>query len=563
MKKTSLRLLPIIIILSISTTATYAGNGNGSCFSESPKREVRAVWLTTIGGLDWPHSYAQSEASIEKQKNELATILDRLKSMNFNTILLQTRIRATVIYPSMIEPWDGCMSGIPGQSPGYDPLQFAVEECHKRGMEIHAWIVAVPAGKWNGYGCKTLRKKHPNLLIKNFAEGYFNPNNPLVSSYIASICKEVTLNYDIDGIHLDYIRYPETMKANVAPTKARNNITKIVEEVSRTVKKLKPWVKVSCASIGKYNDLNRYSSRGWNAYTKCYQDVRNWLSRGLIDQLYPMVYFRGDNFYPFVSDWNENCYGKSIIPGLGIYFLSPKEGNWTLDDVERQMYFSRSQGMGYCFFRNKFLMDNTKGIMSFTKDIFNRYPALIPIMNNFERTVEAPDYIQFRKIEGCHILQWSRINDTNDGGILYNVYASSTYPVDTDKPQNIIAQRMHNNYLILKSSQNLYYAVTSMDRYGNESQARQLPVKYEDRTNIQFIKNDGYKMMLPDKGQTLDAEFIILKSLTGNIVTTLPYRGKYADISKIKEGVYTIYSLNHKDVTHRLGFVYIRRYKNF
>ena len=95
-----------------------------------PKHEVRAVWLTTIGGLDWPHSYSQSAASAKKQQKELTDILDKLQKANINTILLQTRVRATTIYPSAIEPWDGCMSGFPGKSPGYDPLAFAIEECH-------------------------------------------------------------------------------------------------------------------------------------------------------------------------------------------------------------------------------------------------------------------------------------------------------------------------------------------------------------------------------------------------------------------------------------------------
>ena len=94
---------------------------------QSPKQETRAVWLTTIGGIDWPHSYAQSAQSVEVQKNELRRILDQLQQAHINTILLQTRVRGTVIYPSTIEPWDGCLSGVPGRSPGYDALQFAID----------------------------------------------------------------------------------------------------------------------------------------------------------------------------------------------------------------------------------------------------------------------------------------------------------------------------------------------------------------------------------------------------------------------------------------------------
>lgn len=99
-----------------------------------PKYEVRAVWLTTIGGIDWPHSYSNgSQAAVSKQKQELRDILDKLQKANINTILIQTRVRGTTIYPSDIEPWDGCLSGKPCTSPGYDALQFAIDECHKRG----------------------------------------------------------------------------------------------------------------------------------------------------------------------------------------------------------------------------------------------------------------------------------------------------------------------------------------------------------------------------------------------------------------------------------------------
>ena len=112
-----------------------------------PKRETRAVWLTTFSSLDWPKNKATSPAGIKAQQDELCRILDRLKEVNINTVLLQTRVRGSVIYPSAIEPWDGCLTGTPGRAPGYDPLAFAVRECHKRGMELHAWLVAIPCFK--------------------------------------------------------------------------------------------------------------------------------------------------------------------------------------------------------------------------------------------------------------------------------------------------------------------------------------------------------------------------------------------------------------------------------
>ena len=111
-----------------------------------PKREVRAVWLTTLSNLDWPKGYATTQEGIERQKRQLTEILDRYAEANINTVLFQARVRATTTYPSALEPWDRCLTGQEGRAPGYDPLRFAIEECHKRGMEIHAWLATIPCG---------------------------------------------------------------------------------------------------------------------------------------------------------------------------------------------------------------------------------------------------------------------------------------------------------------------------------------------------------------------------------------------------------------------------------
>jgi uncharacterized lipoprotein YddW (UPF0748 family) len=135
-------------------------------------------------------------------------MLDRLKEAGINTVFLQTRVRGTVIYPSAFEPWDDCITGRAGKAPGYDPLEFAIEECHKRGLQLHAWVVTIPIGKWKKLGCAQLNKKHPNMVKRIGEDGYMNPESPKTAEYLAKICKEIVDNYDVDGIHLDYIRYP-------------------------------------------------------------------------------------------------------------------------------------------------------------------------------------------------------------------------------------------------------------------------------------------------------------------------------------------------------------------
>lgn len=529
-----------------------------------PKYEVRAVWLTTIGGIDWPHSYAGSARSIERQKNELRDILDRLQRANINTVLLQTRIRATTIYPSAYEPWDGCLSGKPGKSPGYDALKFAIDECHRRGMELHAWIVAIPVGKWNGAGCVRLRKRHPGLVRKIGDEGYLDPEKPQTAEYLADLCAEITGNYDIDGIHLDYIRYHETWPMKVSRRQGRTNITNIVRAISRRVKSIKPWVKMSCSPIGKYKDLSRFSSYGWNAYERVCQDAQAWLRDGLMDELFPMMYFRGNQFYPFALDWNEHSYGRIVAPGLGIYFMSPREKDWPLSDITREMLTLRHYGMGHAFFRSKFFTDNVKGIYDFTVQSFNQYPALIPPMTwQSSARPSAPSGLSRRTQEdNVELLSWTP-TDKDTTRIMYNVYSSREYPVNTDDARNLTVVRLRKSSLIIPHDPTRYYAVTAIDRYGNESTPLQErhtnPDTPETRITDRLLKCDGKTLSLPEKGSVLDAAFVTIETLQGHIVATRLYNGTVADVSSLPEGMYVLRSLGRKGVTHRLGYFVIRR----
>lgn len=530
-----------------------------------PKYEVRAVWLTTIGGIDWPHSYASSNYSIERQKDELRTILDRLQRANINTVLLQTRIRATTIYPSEYEPWDGCLSGKPGKSPGYDALKFAIDECHRRGMELHAWVVAIPVGKWNATGCARLRKRHPGLVKKIGAEGYMDPEKPQTAEYLADLCAEITGNYDVDGIHLDYIRYHETWPMKVSRRQGRANITNIVRAISHRVKSIKPWVKMSCSPIGKYKDLSRFSSYGWNAYERVCQDAQAWLRDGLMDALFPMMYFRGNQFYPFALDWSEQSYGRIVAPGLGIYFMSPGEKDWPLSDITREMLTLRHYGMGHAYFRSKFFTDNVKGIYDFAKETFNRHPALIPPMTWESTTIPAtPSALNRNKHSGdVEILSWRPV-DKDTTKIMYNVYCSREYPVNTDDACNLMMARLQKTSIIIPRDPSRYYAVTALDRYGNES--KPLQEKHIQNTAPAtklpdgLLKCDGKTLRLPEKSNVLDASFITIETLQGHIVATRPYKGSTTDVSRLPEGMYVLRSLGRKGVSHRLGHFIIRRH---
>lgn len=552
-----MRFLALFVTILSCCIRAVAQTADFATATKSPKYEVRAAWLATIGGIDWPRSHQP-----DKQKQELIAMLDQLKAAGINTLLIQVRVRATAIYPSPTEPWETALTGTPGRNPGYDPLQFCIDECHRRGMECHAWVVTLPIGKWNKIGCTQLRKKHPKLVKRIKDEAYMDPENPQTATYLADLCRDIVRRYDVDGIHLDYIRYPETWKLRVSKEKGRQHITNIVRAINKAVKAEKPWVKLSCSPIGKHDNLTRYSAGGWNARTAVCQDAQAWLKEGLMDQLYPMMYFRDNQFFPFAIDWQEHSYGRTIVPGLGIYFLDPKEGKWTLDIVERQLHVLRQLGLGHCYFRTQFFTNNTQGIYQLGSS-FDATPALIPPMTWAGKPLPSPP--TSLTLNG-QTLSWLGARDNSGGpNLLYNLYASADYPVDITQAENLVATRLTNTWANVlphqPGSPQMNFAVTAVDRYGQESDPIQLllydsrPAAYSMPT---IAKSDGQAVALPKMESTLDADYIVVETLMGQSVAVRPF-APIINISDLPDGIYQLRSLGRKGRNHRLGFFAIKR----
>ncbi len=526
-----------------------------------PKEEVRAVWLTTIGGLDWPHSYSQSANSAKKQQEEFCKILDKLAAAGINTVLLQTRIRATTIFPSDYEPWDGALSGFPDKSPGYDALAFCIEQCHLRGMKLHAWVVCIPAGKWNGTGCKRLRRTHPNMMKKVGDEGFLNPEKPETATYLADFCADIARRYDVDGIHLDYIRYPDGWGKIRDKEYGRECITRIVREVHDAVKAEKKWIALSCSPVGKYADTKRQWSHGWNARDAVCQDAVLWLERGYMDMLFPMMYFRGENFYPFAIDWKERSVGKTIAPGLGIYFMHPRESNWALDDITRELEVTRQYGLSNCMFRSKFFTDNTKGIYNYFQKTFATSPSTQPALTWLSSTLPAtPTGFNVKKDNEDITLKWD-----NNGG-KYNIYGSDSWPVDTHKGSNLLATELVSNSITFSLPRTFnYFAVTTVDRYGNESEAVQSTTEVAapniGNVNLRFTY-DNSKVWLRNS-KVYNGQLIIVRSIVGNDVASslVNYdsaRGFYIDVANLTPGHYKLYAVKNvgkKTIEHPLGWL--------
>jgi len=467
-----MRNILLCFILSTCATSLWASN--------PPATEVRAVWLTTNYGLDWPTNRTSHEA----QKRELIQILDNLQKHHFNTVMFQVRSRGEVMYPSSLEPLSSLIIPAgPGQ-PLFDPLAFAVEECHKRGMEIHAWMVTYPLGgerHVRSLGERSVTRKQPTLAKRFRGEWFLDPGNPRTDDYLISLVMEVVENYDVDGIHFDYIRYPDNRgrfpddgmyrlhgKGKTRAQWRRDNITRFVIKVYDRVKEAKPWVQVSSAPLGRYRALNGVGG-GWTALETVYQDAGHWMRLGKHDALYPMMYYKDQLFYPFVDDWVAQGNRRIVVPGLGVYQMI--ELGWSLQDLLNQVDHTRVHEVnGQAYFRAENVLSNTKGILNELEHYY-RHPAKLPAMNWLSDTIpEIPNDLRAeRNEEGVFELSW----EDNAQRVTYNVYRSETDSLGTDDAKKLLVTGLRQSVYSLvvpDDDKAYYYYITTSDSYHKESE---------------------------------------------------------------------------------------------
>lgn len=457
---------------------------------EPPKREIRGVWLTTVYGLDWPHHAASTESACIAQQQDLCQILDRLAAANFNTVFLQVRLRGDVIWRSAIEPASKILSGTSGEMPAYDPLAFAIDACHKRGMELHAWLVTFPLGTdkhVKELGNYSVVKRHPELCKQHQGDWYLDPGVPGTTDYLLSLTKELVTYYDIDGIHFDYIRYPE--QAKNFPDKSvyrkygkqrtlaewrRENINRMVTRIYDWVKSVKPWVQVSSSPLGKYSRIERVPNAGWTAYESVFQDPKRWLEEGKQDMIVPMMYYLHDNFFPFVDNWVSGSNGRLIVPGLGAYRLTKEEGDWALTDITDQIDYSRYfGGAGYVFFRAEHVLDNTKGLYDELKNHYFQYPAQLPPLAWLDSSVPpAPKALRVERKGAELLLTWQK-PDSAKADLNYTVYYSLHDSIDTSSARNILITGIRDTSVYLPidtlKEQGFLFSVSASSRYHIES----------------------------------------------------------------------------------------------
>ena len=342
--------------------------------SSGVKREVRSVWMATVWALDWPSSTSSTTA----QKNEMVKYLDVLQKNNFNAIYFQVRTMSDAFYKSSYEPWSSYLTGTRGKDPGWDPLAFVVEECHKRGMECHAWVNPYrfsTGSNWSTAQDQAL-KSAGMLLAYTKSDGktttILNPGLESVRKRIVDVCKEIISNYDVDGLVFDDYFYPEGIpvtssagdydlwqKSGASMTFGdwrRNNVNQMVADVYNMVQQQKPYVRfgispagAACtsAAVAAKHGIDRCPVASDWQYDGIFSDPVAWLEAGTIDYISPQLYWKTNHktnpFGPMTKWWSyvAKHFGRHHYASHSISFLNSSNTASDWEEIGKQVQFSR------------------------------------------------------------------------------------------------------------------------------------------------------------------------------------------------------------------------------
>lgn len=382
-----------------------------SLFSQ-PKYEFRAVWVATVSNIDWP---SKPGLSTEEQKSEAIEILSRQQKLNMNAIILQIRPAADAFYPSDLEPWSQYLSGTPGKAPEpfYDPLQFWIEECHKRGMEFHAWLnpfrVSQNANK--PLAGNHVAFQHPDWILKYGNLLYFDPGLPQTREFVVKVVKDIVSRYDVDAIHFDDYFYPYPLAEAFPDTVSfelysrgfrfenkadwrRENVDIIIKLLNDTIKATKPWVKFGISPFGVWRNktddpLGSDTKAGATNYDHLYADVIKWQRNGWIDYLLPQIYWQighpQADFDLLLNWWKDHVYMRGMYIGHAVYKIDAKSETaaWTKPgEMPNQIAMVRDfPGFGgSAFYSNKHFNHDLLGFQDSLQNTLYRKPAIVPPM---------------------------------------------------------------------------------------------------------------------------------------------------------------------------------------
>lgn len=471
------------------------------------KREFRGAWIQAVNGQF-------QGMGREKMQQTLTYQLNELQKDGVNAIIFQVRPECDALYNSAIEPWSRFLTGRQGENPGWDPLAWMIAECHKRGMELHAWI--------NPYRAKTkgttslapthVCMKNPSSYFEYDGQYILNPGLPENRDYICKVSADIVSRYDVDGFHIDDYFYPYPVAGLQIPDAAqfkansngfrdindwrRDNVNVFIKQLCETIHSVKPWVKFGVSPFGIYRNvksdpLNGSDTNGLQNYDDLYADVLLWVNNGWIDYCVPQIYWEIGNkaadYDTLIHWWNRYCSNRPLYIGEDIErtvkFKDAKNSNEHQMGAKYRLHDEMKNVQGTVLWYAKAAVDNVGNYGTALREKYWRYPALQPSMPFIDG--KAPAKVKKLKpiwTEDGYMLFWfaPKGNSWKDKAVKYVVYRfRNGEKINTDNPSKIVAITNNTYYKLPygKGDVKFTYVVTALDRMSNESAVAKKKVK--------------------------------------------------------------------------------------
>ncbi len=519
--KKSCRLLVLFFILIIAPLFNFA----------QPKYEFRAAWVASVLNIDWPN---KKGLPVAEQKAQFIQLLDFLKGLGMNAVIVQIRPAADAFYPSPYEPWSEFLTGKQGQppSPYYDPLYFMIEETHKRGMEFHAWLNpyrAVFNVNNSDISSNHITRQHPEWFITYGHTKLFNPGLPEVVDYVSAVVRDIVKRYDIDAIHMDDYFYPYRIAGkefadNAAYLKygkpkglqkddwRRSNCDSIIRRIHQVILEEKPLLKFGISPFGVWRNKSRDpqgsdTRAGQTNYDDLYADILLWLKEGWIDYVAPQLYWEINHplcdYGTLLDWWSRHTYGKDLYIGHGLYRATENPtAAWRrkaeLPD-EIKLLRANKNVQGSIYFSAKDFLSNPNGWCDSLRNNYYKYPALIPPMNWIDTIAPLqPAIVQFtQNRDAPAFLITCNAGNKLETEEVKNIvlYYAQTIPALGKHPRQV--QAVDKNFRTTLSLpyadlpgdwQTCYLAISSVDRQNNESPLSSIIQMMKTKNGWQVVK---------------------------------------------------------------------------
>ncbi|MCR5181104.1 MAG: family 10 glycosylhydrolase [Bacteroidaceae bacterium] len=475
---------------------------------QSPKREFRGAWIQAVNG-QW------QGLGRDRMRAELTRELNALQTAGINTILFQCRVEGDALYASQLEPWSRYLTGQQGTPPApyWDPLEWMVQECHARGMEIHAWI--------NPYRAKTKGTtmlatshyviQHPERCFTYGDLMLFDPGLPENRRYICTVAQDIVRRYDIDGFHIDDYFYPYPVAGQSIPDDAsysaygqgltrgdwrRQNVNAFIHELHEAIHAVKPWVKFGVSPFGIYRNEASWPggsrTNGLQNYDDLYADVLLWVQKGWVDYNIPQIYWeighKAADYEELIRWWSRNCTERPLIIGQDVdrTIAATDPNNPNQHQMAAKMALQRGLSgiSGSCQWYARAVADDKGQYATLLRSYYHSRPALQPLMPWIDK--KAPRKVRKLKAvqmnDGSMHLCWTapRAKKEMDKAQLYAVYVfPKGMPVDLNNMNQIVCVTPDTHILLpyTLGTTKWTYVVTALDRLHNESKEKKITVK--------------------------------------------------------------------------------------